>query len=142
MRKERVWLSFFLSILFPVIGGIINYFSKIKKDKNLAIICLFVSIFHPSLIRFISYYLLYDFLNVFELILFMLILFCFIIDVFKGNPYKYFLPTFYFGIIGAIYSYYKYTGNKHLQKNVLLFLAAQITLNITIALLVFMLDLF
>ncbi len=140
-KNSGAWKYFFLSFILPVIGGIITYFTIKNKDKNLATICLTVSIFHPFLAVFFTSFFTGFLLGLFgigveilenyvlllwpiSLILFTIIL----IQIFKSNPYHPFIPIWYLGLLGFIFSYYYYDGrqSKVLKRDMGIFFLAQI----------------
>lgn len=52
IKTEGVWKSFLISFLLPV-RGLIVYFRNKEKNKELAPICLILSIFHPLFIAIV-----------------------------------------------------------------------------------------
>jgi len=120
-----------LSFFIPIIGGLIVYLLKKKKDKDLANICLICALINPLLIFFFVF-IFFAYLNVVynsisiniaSLVIIISLEFVFNLSIIKNvipkNQYRYFLPVFWFGLIGAVYSYYfAYKTNENLKNNV------------------------
>ena len=133
-KKNRIWNSFLISFFIFPIGGIIAYLYNKKRDKQLGSMCLVASILHPFPIGYALVTLFGASGGFLAGVVFLLINLILIVNIFKKNPYRYFLPSFNFGVIGAVYSYFKYKGNKHMQKNVVIFvLATIVVILITVA---------
>ena len=133
VKATGVWKSFLLSYILPIIGGLIVYFRNKKRDRELANICLVLSIFHSLIAGFligfgIGYLLFYleiieseliESCSIFLWIPASLLLTILLMKLFKDNKYKYFIPVWYLGFFGAIYSYYyAYRKNEPLRKDV------------------------
>ncbi len=129
-KATGVWKSFFLSFILPIIGGLIVYFRNRKKNQELASICLVLSIFNPLIIGSLTKVVMEGHPNfpAGPLVVFIVLLLTVsLTKVFGENQYRYFIPVWYFGLLGAIYSYYyAYKNNKPLQKDVEWFFATQI----------------
>ena len=147
VNATGVWKSFLLSFLFPIIGGLIVYFRNKKRNKELANICLILSILHPMIAGFfigfgIGYTLSYlglvqlETVESYSIVLgfpVTLVLTILLMKAFEENKYKYFIPVWYFALIGAIYSYYyAYKKNKPLQKDVGWFFLGQLLASLVI----------
>jgi len=129
--KKRIWTSFFLSLLLPIVGGLIVYLRKRREDNDLAKINLFVSILHPIILGYLIGFLIgvifgltgfdsssnYLFIYITSILLAVLFNWFLIKNTFRQNQYRYFLPACYFYFLGAIYAYYgPYRDNKYLRK--------------------------
>lgn len=143
-KSTGAWKSFLVSFILPVIGGLIVYFRNRNSNKQLADICLILSIFHPLVVLLgtgflIGYYgglyglISYEtefpwwFGHVVGLLVFLIVTIV-LVKYFSQNVYKYFVPVWYLGLIGAIYSYFAYKENKSLQKDVVWFVLGLILL--------------
>lgn len=131
VKATGVWKAFFLSFILPIIGGLIVYFRNRKKNQELAGICLVLSIYHPLIIVSLAKAVIGDsnFLAGFLGVFISLLLTISLIKVFgeNQNQYRYFIPVWYFGLFGAIYSYFcAYKNNKPLQKDVGWFFFGQV----------------
>lgn len=115
-----VWKSFLLSFLLPVVGGLIVYFRNKDRDRELIYICLILSVFHPFMISFfVSTRIVY--------IIISLILTIILMRVYNKNRYRYFIPVWYFSLLGAVYSYfYGYKEDKSLRNDLGWFLLTQL----------------
>lgn len=126
VRATGVWKSFLLSLILPIIGGAIVYYRNKSKNKELADICWMLSVLHPIIVGFFGFYL----------IIALFLSYIFIAHAFEKNKYKYFIPTWYFGLLGGFYSYYVgYKNNKLLQEEIGNFILAQIVAVIAIVIL-------
>jgi len=129
-KKKRVWPFFLISLIFPIIGGLATYFMKKDKDKQLAELCLSLSILNPTLFSWIFDYFFSDFGILFTLAVSLAFCWYFLRGMFKKNAYRYFVPTFYFSFIGAILSERRYKKNAYMLRNVRRFWEAQVILAI------------
>lgn len=126
VKATGVWKSFLVSFFIPVIGGLIIYFLNKKKNKELASISLVLSIFNPILVIFIIHVAILRILIIFVLMLIFM-------KIFRENKYRYFIPVWYFGLFGAIYSYYwGYKENEALRKDVGWFFFGQVVILIVV----------
>jgi hypothetical protein len=124
--KKRFWHLIFISFIFPIIGGIIVYFLEKEKDKELADFCLLTSFANPLLIGF----LLGIVLSLLSIDMLIIQLLTVVVGVvlswgliekgFPKNNYKYLVTILWFGLFGALYSYfYIYKNDKIVRNNIL-----------------------
>ena len=143
MEKKRIWHLMLVSYFVPFIGGLLVYLLKKNEDKNLANICFIGSLVNPMLIGFVIGFfevfmaIVYDpvLVNIAGWVVLIAIGLAFnwaaIKRIYPDNQYRYFLPVFWFGLLGAVYSYYyAYKKDENLKNNVGWFFFSQLFLTI------------
>ena len=112
----------FLSYVLPLIGGIISYFSVKKEDKDLARFSLWNSILHPIILSFLFAFIIirwkgimwstFHIGEIYLIVLLVDILFVSILTLISKNKYRHFIATYWFAIVGSIYTYLVYKESK------------------------------
>ena len=133
IKSTGVWKHFLVSFFLPLIGGMVVYFKE--KNKELTTVCLTLSLLHPIIIGFVLGFCfgLLGFgvgeIESYSSVLWLpvaIILTLVLVKVFEENTYRYFIPVWYFGLFGAVYSYcFGYKKNKRLRRDVILFFLGQ-----------------
>ena len=122
-KATGVWKSFFLSFILPIIGGLIVYSRNKRKNIELAKICLSLSLLHPFIPLLFSIFFSDSLIGMGIA----LALTIGLVRAYEKNAYKYFIPVWYFGIFGLIYSYYfGYEKDNSLREEVGRFFLSQI----------------
>ena len=129
--KDRSWPYFILSLLLPVIGGLITYFMKRRTDRDVSVVCLIGSIWQPTtagyLILLTSLFISSFFGYIFQVVLSVSFLAIFVsillltiklfLNTFSNNKYKYFISIFWAGLIGFLYHRNRYSNDEILKTN-------------------------